>query len=138
MWILILILLLLGAQLNLSGIVPLQVGDSPAPWWVGGRLLWPFAVETRTLLQGNALNTLTPILAITSALLFLMAAAALLRWLISEQWFSWLIVVGVILSIMLQVIWFTGWAILPLVVDFALLWSVLSQHITVSSLRINR
>jgi hypothetical protein len=137
MWILILILLLLGAQLNLSGIVPLQVGDSPAPWWVGGRLLWPFAVETRTLLQGNALNTLTPILAITSALLFLMAAAALLRWLISEQWFSWLIVVGTILSIVLQAIWFTGWAILPLVVDFALLWSVLSQHITVHTLRVN-
>src|SRR5512142_2662257 len=71
MWILILVLLLLGAQLNLSGIVPLRVGDSPAPWWVGGRLLWPFAVETHTLLHGDVLNTLTPILAITSAILFL-------------------------------------------------------------------
>jgi hypothetical protein len=137
MWILIFILLLLGAQLNLSGIVPLQVGDSPAPWWVGGRLLWPFAVETRTLLHGNALDTLTPILAITSAILFLMAAATLLRWMIPEHWFPWLIVVGAILSVVLQVIWFTGWAILPLVLDFALLWSVLSQHITVHSLRLN-
>ena len=138
MWILILILLLLGAQLNLSGIVPLQVGDSPAPWWVGGRLLWPFAVETRTLLHGNALNTFTPILAIASAILFLMAAAALLRWMIPEQWFPWLIIVGAILSVVLQVIWFTGWAIFPLLVDVALLWSVLSQHITISNLRINR
>lgn len=138
MWILILILLLLGAQLNLSGIVPLQVGDSPAPWWVGGRLLWPFAVETRTLLQGNALSTFTPILAITSAILFLMAAAALLRWIVPEQWFSWLVVVGAVLSIVLQVIWFTGWAIFPLLVDLALLWTVLSQHVTVSGLRLNR
>jgi hypothetical protein len=94
MWILILILLLLGARLNLSGIVPLQIGDSPAPWWVGGRLLWPFAVETRTLLHGNALNTFTPLLSITSAILFLLAAAALLHWLVPGQWFAWLIVAG--------------------------------------------
>ena len=135
MWILIFILLLLGAQLNLSAIVPLQVGDSPAPWWVGGRLLWPFAMETRTLLHGDALNTITPIFAIASASLFLMAAAALLHWKVPEQWFPWLILVGAILSIVLQVIWFTGWAVLPLVVDLVLLWSAFSQHITVSSLR---
>ena len=104
MWILILILLLLGAQLNLSGIVPLQGGDSPAPWWVGGRLLWPFAVETHTLLHGDALNTFTPILSITSAILFLLAAAALLRWLVPGQWFAWLIVAGAVLSIALQVV----------------------------------
>lgn len=135
MWILILILLLLGAQLNLSGIVPLQIGDSPPPWWVGGRLLWPFAIETRTLLQGNALNTFTPILAITSAIFFLLAAAALLRWLVPGYWFPWLIVAGAILSIVLQVIWFSGWAIFPLIVAVALLWAVFGQHITVGSLR---
>jgi hypothetical protein len=135
MWILILVLLLLGAQLNLSGLVPLQLGDSPAPWWVGGRLLWPFAVETRTLLQGDALNTLTPILAITSAILFLLAAAALLRWRVPEQWFPWLIVAAAVLSIVLQVIWFSGWAILPLIVDVALLWAVFGQRVTVRSLR---
>ena len=135
MWILILVLLLLGAQLNLSGIVPLQVGDSPAPWWVGGRLLWPFAVKTRTLLQGNALNTFTPILAITSGIFFLLAAAALLRWLVPGQWFPWLIVVGAVLSIVLQVIWISSWGILPLIVDIALLWAILGQHITVSGFR---
>ena len=135
MWIVILVLLLLGAQLNLSGIVPLQVGDSPAPWRVGGRLLWPIAVETRTLLQGDALNTVTPILAIASAILFLLAAAALLRWRVPGEWFSWLIVAGTVLSIVLQVIWFSGWAVLPLIVDIALLWAVYGQHLTVRSLR---
>lgn len=135
MWILILVLLLLGAQLNLSGIVPLQVGASPAPWWVGGRLLWPFALETRTLLHGNALNTFTPILSITSAILFLMAAAALLHWLVPGGWFPWLIAAGAVLSIVLQVIWFSGWAILPLLVDIALLWAVFGQHITIRGLR---
>jgi hypothetical protein len=135
MWIVILVLLLLGAQLNLSGIVPLQVGDSAAPWWVGGRLLWPFAVETRTLIQGDLLNTLTPILAITSAIFLLLAAAALLRWRVSGQWFPWLIVAGAVLSIVLQVIWFSGWAIFPLLVDIALLWAIFGQHLTVRSLR---
>ena len=136
MWKLILALSLLGAHLNLTAIVPLQVGDPSPPWWVGGRLLWPFAVETRTLVPaGDALNSITPILAISSAIIFLLAAAALLRWLVPAQWFFGLIVAGVVLSIVLQVIWFSPWAILPLLVDMALLWAVFGQHITVNSLR---
>jgi hypothetical protein len=136
MWILILVLLLLGAQLNLTALVPLQAGGTPPPWWVGGRLLWPFAVATRTLIpRGDVLNTLTPILAIASALCFLLAAAALLRWVVPENWFRWLIVAGAVLSIVLQVIWLSGWAVLPLLVDAALLWAVFGQHVTVGGLR---
>jgi hypothetical protein len=135
MWILVLILLLLGAQLNLTALVPLQPGDPPPPWWVGGRLLWPFAIETRTLLQGDMLNTLTPILAIGSAMCFLLAAAALLRWLVPAEWFQLLIVAGAVLSIVLQVVWFSGWAVFPLLVDVALLWAVFGSHVTVDSLR---
>ena len=135
MWIVMLVLLLLGAQLNLSAIVPLQIGDPAAPWWVGGRLLWPFGLETRTLLQGDLLNTVTPILAIASTIVFLLAAAALLRWRVPGEWFPWLSVAGAALSIVLQVIWFSGWAIFPLIVDIALLWLILGQHVTVQSLR---
>ncbi len=136
MWILILVLLLLGAQLNLTAIVPLQAGGTPPPWWVGGRLFWPFAVETHTLLPpGDLLNTFTPIVGITSAIFFLLAAAALLRWLVPGNWFQWLIVAGAVLSIVLQVVWFSGWAIFPLLVDLALLWAIFGQHITVGSLR---
>ncbi len=135
MWIIMLVLLLLGAQLNLTAIVPLQPGSPPPPWWVGGRLLWPFAVQTSTLIKGDVLNTLTPILGITSAILFLLAAAALLRWLVPIEWFQWLVVAGAILSIALQVIWLSPWAVLPLLVDLALLWAVLGQHMSVASLR---
>jgi hypothetical protein len=136
MWIAILILLLLGTQLNLSGLVPLQTGDVPPPWWVGGRLLWPFAEETNTLLlTGDTLNTFTPILSITSALCFLLAAAALLRRLVPSQWFQGLIIAGVISSMLLQVIWFSGWAMLPLLVDLVLLWFVFREHVTVAKLR---
>ncbi len=136
MWILMLVLLLLGAQLNLTAIVPLQAGGTPPPWWVGGRLLWPFAVETRTLIPpGDLLNTLTPILGIGSAIFFLLAVAALLRWVVPGAWFPWLIVAGAVLSIVLQVIWLSGWAVFPLLVDVALLWAVFAQHVTVDSLR---
>jgi hypothetical protein len=136
MWILILVLLGLGVQLNLTAIVPLQPGSPPPPWWVGGRLLWPFAVETRTLISpGDVLNTLTPILATASATFFLLAAAALLRWVVPGKWFQGLIVAGVALSIVLQVIWFSGWAVFPLLVDVALLWAVFGQHVTVDGLR---
>jgi hypothetical protein len=137
MWIMMLILLLLAAHLNLTAIVPLQIGDAPPPWWVGGRLFWPFAVETNTLLPaGDALNALTPILGISSALLFLLAAAALLHWRVPHTWFGTLIVAGVVLSIALQAIWFTGWALLPLLVNVALLWFVFGQQVTVGSLRV--
>lgn len=135
MWLIVLALLLLGAQLNLTAIVPLQPGDAPLPWWVGGRLLWPFAKETSTLVSGNLLDTLTPLLAFLSAGCFLLAAAALLKWAVPAQWFQWLIVAGAVTSIALQVIWFSGWAIPPLIVDVALLWLVFGRDITVASLR---
>ncbi|HEX2978721.1 MAG TPA: hypothetical protein VHO48_00515 [Anaerolineaceae bacterium] len=136
MWILVLIGLLLAAQLNLTAIVPLQPGGTPPPWWVGGRFIWPFAVETRTLIpRGDLLNTLTPILGIAAASCFILAAGALLRWVVPAAWFGWLIVAGAVLSIPLQIIWFSGWAILPLVVDVVLLWAVFGGHITVAGLR---
>jgi hypothetical protein len=93
-------------------------------------------VQTRTLLPpGDALNMLTPILGIVSAVCFLLAAAALLRWVVPSRWFPWLIVAGAVLSIVLQVIWFSGWAVLPLLLDAVLLWAVFGSHVTVGSLR---
>lgn len=135
MWILMLVLLLFAAHLNLTALVPLQPGDPSPAWWVGGRLIWPFAVETRTLLvQGEVLSTLTPLLAITSAICFLLAVAALMHWRVPEKWFRSLIVVGAVLSIVLQSIWLSPWAVLPIVVDIVLLWLVFGQHRTVGSL----
>ena len=136
MWIPILILLLLGAQLNLSALVPLAKGQAPPPWWVGGRLIWPFAADTRTLVPpGDALNTLTPILGIAAAVCFLLAAAALLHWLVPAGWFTWLVVAGAVCSIALHVVWISPWAILPLLVDAALVWAIFGMHLTVPLLR---
>lgn len=136
MWVAFLILVLLAAQLNLTAIVPAAPGQAPPPWWVGGGLLWPFFSDTKTLLpSGDLLSTLTPVLGIASAASFLMAAAALWGWLVPASWFPWLLVAGALLSIPLQVIWISGWAVLPLLVDALLLWAVFGWHVTVSTLR---
>ena len=136
MWIVLLVALLLAAQLNLTALVPLQAGGAPPPWWVGGMLLWPFSVETRTVLPaGDLLNTLTPVLAIVAAGAFLAAAAALLGWWVPANWLPWLIVVGAVASIVLQVVWLSPWAILPLLLDAALLWAVFGMRITVATQR---
>lgn len=129
-----LVLLLIGAQVNLTALVPAAAGQAPPPWWVGGGLLWPFFTDTRTLLRGDALNTLTPLLGIAAGTCLLMAAAALLGWLVPASWFPWLVAAGAVLSIPLQVVWLSGWAVLPLVVDAALLWAVFGLHVTVGSL----
>lgn len=129
-------LLLLGAQVNLSALVPAAAGQGPPPLWVGGGYLWPFFADTRTLLPpGGARDTLTPILGIAAAVFFLMAAAALMGWVVPEAWLPWLIVAGAACSIALQVIWLSGWAVLPLIVDAALLWAVLGAQLPLGGLR---
>ncbi|MCZ7662503.1 MAG: hypothetical protein M5U22_05985 [Thermoleophilia bacterium] len=130
------LVLLLGAQVNLSALVPAAPGQAPPPWWVGGGLLWPFFSDTSTLLRaGGVRDALTPLLGIAAAACFLLAAAALLGWLVPPSWFSSLVVAGAVASMVLQVVWLSGWAVLPLLVDAALLWSVFALHLTVDSLR---
>ena len=86
MRILIVLGLLLAAHLNLTALVPAAADQAPPPWWVGGRLVWPFGLDTNTLVQGSALDTLTPLLGIASAVCFVLAAGAVLGWVIPTQW----------------------------------------------------
>lgn len=128
--------LLLGAHLNLTALVPAAAGQGAPPWWVGGGVLWPFFNDTSTLLPaGDLRDTLTPLLGIAAATCLLLAAGAILGWLVPEKWFRGLVVAGAVLSIALQVVWLSGWTVLPLLVDAALLWAVFARHATVSSLR---
>ncbi len=136
MRVLILGVLLLAAHINLTALVPAAADQAPPPWWVGGRLAWPFGLDTRTLLPaGGAVDTLTPILGAASAAFFLLAAAALLHWLVPASWFAGLVVAGSVCSVALQVIWISPWAVLPLVVDAALVWALIGSHASVASIR---
>jgi hypothetical protein len=118
----ILILLLLGAHLSLTALVPAAAGQGPPPWWVGGGLLWPFFLDTATLLPaGGIRDVVTPLFGIAAATCLLLAAGALLGRVVPRAWFRGLVVTGAALSIALQVIWISGWAVLPLAVDLALI-----------------
>jgi hypothetical protein len=128
-----LLLLLFAAHINLTALVPAAADQAPPPWWVGGRLMWPFGLDTQTLLPaGGAVDALTPILGIASAVLFLMAAGALLHW-IPGSWLGGLIIAGAVCSLVLQVVWISPWAILPLIVDGVLLWALLGARVAVFS-----
>lgn len=136
MWIVVLVLLLLGAQLNLTALVPLASGEAPPPWWVGGMVLWPFAEDTRPLVPiGAELAGLTPLVGLVAAAFFAMAAFALLGWWVPAGWFAWLIVAGAVVSIVLHFVWLSPWAVLPLLVNGVLLWLVFSGNADVGTLR---
>jgi hypothetical protein len=128
--------LLLAAQVNLTALVPAAAGQAPPPWWVGGGLLWPFFTDTRTLVpRGDVLNTLTPILGIVAATCFLLATASLWGWLVPSGWIPGLVIAGAVSSIALHVMWISGWAVLPLLLDAVLVWAVLAKHATLVGLR---
>lgn len=136
MRILIVLALLLAAHLNLTALVPAAADQARPPWWVGGRIAWPFGLDTHTLLpSGGAVDTLTPVLGIASAVFFLLAAAAVLQWFVPAAWLPALIVAGAACSLVLQVVWISPWAVLPLLLDGALLWALVSTHVSVVSLR---
>ena len=65
-----------------------RAGQAPPPWWVGGRLVWPFGLDTHTLVRGDALDTLTPLLGIASAVFFVLAAGSVLHWWCRPPWAS--------------------------------------------------
>jgi hypothetical protein len=130
-----LLLLLFAAHLNLTALVPAKAGQAPPPWWVGGRLVWPFGLDTHTLVQGSTLTTLTPLLGIASALFFVLAAGALLHWVVPEQWFAALVIAGSACSLVLQVVWISPWAVLPLLLDGVLLLGLSSSRVGIPGLQ---
>ncbi len=133
MWIVVLVLLLLGAQFSFTAFAPAQAGKA----W----LLWPFAADSRPWLgfmgglpqQGG--SVVTPILAGIAGLCFLGATASLLGWFVPPDWWRPLVLVAIATSLVLFILYFGIWAIAPIIVDVALLWGVLVQNWSVSALR---
>lgn len=121
--------LLIAAHFSLTALVPAAIGQGPPPWWVGGGLMWPFFLDTNTPLPAGSLRDMvTPVLGIAAGVCLLLAVAALWRRIIPASWFVPLVVAGAGASLVLQIAWLSGWAILPLALNVVLIWSVTGRR----------
>ncbi len=133
MWIAILLLLLFGAQFSFTAFAP---ADNGKAWF-----LWPFAADSRPWLgfigglpqQGG--SSIVPIIAGIAGLCFLGAVLGLLGWFVPPTWWRPLVIVASFASLILFVVYFSPWAIAPIVVDLILLWGVFGQNWSVGLLR---
>ncbi len=133
--IIVFIMLLLGAQFSATAFAPAQPGKA----WI----LWPFAVDSKSLLgitggvpqqSGGAITPFLAILAGLSTLGFLAAAVSLFGILVPAGWWPYLITASTILSLVLHVLYIGPPAILPILDDLALLVGVFFLHWTVAAL----
>ena len=106
-------------------------------WWVVQRDPAP-ALDALTIEQGR---TVSGILARIAFLCFLSAVLALLRhrWLPGMfrppgQWFGPLVLIGAAASALMFLVFLGPWSIVPLIIDAALAWGVLTKGWDVATL----
>ena len=133
--IIVIILLLLGAQCSATVFAPAKPGKA----WI----LWPFATDSKSVLGftgGIPQNSNIPyalilvLLGGVSVLGFLAAIASLLGFLVPAAWWMVLVLTAAVLSIVLHILFIGPLAILPILVDLALLYGVFFQHWTVATI----
>ncbi len=130
MKLLVLLLLILGAHFSLTPFAPATKA------WIA----WPIGVDSRSWLKligglsSQPGSLVTPILAGLAGLGFLAAAVGLFWNGIPSDWWP-IVIVSAVASALLYVLYFSVWAILPLLLNLVLLWGILLQHWTVSGLR---
>lgn len=129
----IIVLLLLATHFSLTPFAPAPAGKAT--------FYWPFAADSKPWfafiggLPQQSGGFVTPLLAGLAGFGFLVAALSLLGWLIPAGWWMPSVVIACAASLLLYVLYFGMWAILPLAVDGVLLWGVLFQHWNVAGLR---
>ena len=124
------VLLLLGAHFAASYLVPL---DSQAQQEFGGllRWAWPWSDGDSGPLGQVTTYSGVPfsgfILAATTAVLFLLAALAVMGWWVSFGWWRVLAIGGAILSLLLMVAFFDPRKLLPIVLDLVVVWAAITN-----------
>jgi hypothetical protein len=124
------ILLLLGAHFSLTAFVPGAAGKA--------LFYWPWAADSKPVLAflgGSIKGVLTPLFAAVAGVAFLCAFLSLFGWLVPAAWWTPLVLAGSLSSALLFLMYLGPVAILPLLVDIALLVGVLVLRWTVASLR---
>src|SRR5919204_2370097 len=133
MRLIVIILLALAAHLAATAFVPTTAGKA----WFG----WPFAADSRPWLgfigglPSQHGSTVTPLIAGIAVLGFVGAAFAVMGWWVPANWFTPLVIASAIASIALFVLYVSEWSLVPLALDAVLLWGVLLQNWSVTSLR---
>lgn len=128
---LVLLLLIVSAHFSLTPFAP-----APRAW-----IAWPFGLDSKPWLKligglpSQSGSFITPLLAGLAGLGLLLAAVGLFWNGVPSQWWPLIVIVSAAASVLLFVLYFGPWAILPLILDLALLWGVLLQHWTVPGLR---
>jgi hypothetical protein len=133
MQIVVLILLVLAAHFSLTPFAPAKSGKAA--------FYWPFASDTRPViafvgrLPNQSGGLITPVLAAVAGLCFAGAVLGILGIVVPASWWPILVVVAAVASILLYVLYFGVFALLPLAIDAVLLWGVLFQGWTANGLR---
>ncbi len=128
---LVLLLLVLGAHFSLTPFAPAQKA------WIG----WPFEIGSKPWLgfiggpPSQSGSIVTPFLAGLAGLCFLAAALGLFWGGVPANAWPAIVVVSAVASALLYILYFGPWAILPLLLDAALIWGVFGWRWTAAALR---
>jgi hypothetical protein len=123
---------MLRAHFAASYIIPL---DREGQGAFGGllRWAWPWSIGDGGLLGRIPASGQYPIvevwLAGGAALLFILAALAVMGWWVPSGWWRVLAIVGAILSLVLMVSFFGATKVLPIALDLLVLWVALTDRL---------
>ena len=132
MKIVVIFLLLLAAHFNATPFAPAPAGKAI--------FYWPFAADSKSWLTAigglpAAGGIITSLLAGGAALGFIASLLALFGWLVPAHWFTPLIIVAAVASILLYILYFGVFSLLPIALDLILIWGVLARGWSVAGLK---
>ena len=132
MKIFVIVLLVLAVHFSATPFAPGPAGTA--------KLYWPFAADSKPWLGfigglPASGGLVTALLAGIAALGFLASLLALFGWLVPAHWFTPLIVAAAIASILLYILYFGAFSLLPIALDAILLWGILAQGWSVAGLK---
>lgn len=132
MKIIVIVLLFLAAHFNATPFAPAPAGAS--------KFYWPFAADSKpwlTAIGGLPASggIVTSLLAGVAALGFIAALLALFGWLVPANWFAPAILAASITSVLLYVLYFGAFSLLPLALDAVLLVGIFVWHWSVAGLK---
>ena len=132
MKILVIFLLILAAHFNATPFAPAPAGTA--------KFYWPFAADSKSWLTAigglpASGGIVTSLLAGVAALGFIASLLALFGWLVPANWFATAILAASIASVVLYVLYFGAFSLLPLALDIILIWGVLARGWSVAGLK---